>query len=146
MDGRGTPRAPALAQSTSTRNWGTSSIPLGRTLARRGSAAAMPRSWLRAAMRALWPSPPRSSNWKSTPRALPISLTAGGAKAKTKPPRIREKAPMARPAMALTRRSGRFRRRQSFSLTKTMPLFWARPEKPMPAMVMQDSTASFSFS
>ena len=28
----------------------------------------------------------------------------------------------------------------------TMPLFWARPEKLMPETVMQDSTASFSFS
>jgi hypothetical protein len=75
---------------------------------------------------------------------LPISTTAGGGKAKTRALRNLEKVPMARPAMAFTRRSERFRRCQSFNLTKTMPLFWARPEKPMPTMVMQDSTASFS--
>ena len=53
---------------------------------------------------------------------------------------------MALPAMALAFRSARSRRFQSLSLTKTMPLFCPRPEKPIPEMVMQDSTASFSFS
>ena len=60
MEVMGIPKAPAFSQSTSTRYSGTSSIPLGRTAVNRGSCAAMPRSWLRAAIRASWPRPPRS--------------------------------------------------------------------------------------
>ena len=60
--------------------------------------------------------------------------------------RILENAPIARPATALAFKSGRSRSSQSFSLTNTMPLFCARPEKPTPEIVMHDSTASFSFS
>ena len=53
---------------------------------------------------------------------------------------------MARAAMAFTLRSDRSRSFQSLSMMNTMPLFCALPEKPIPEIVMQDSTASFSFS
>ena len=99
---------------------------------------------MRAAIRAAWPMPPRSSNWKSNPRALPSSTTEGGGKAKIMALRSLEKAAMALPAIAFTLKSGRFRRLQSFSLIQTMPFVWALPEKPTPATVMVASTPSFS--
>ena len=49
--------------------------------------------------------PPRSSNSKSNPVALPSSTTAGGGKAKTRALRMREKAFMARSATAFALRS-----------------------------------------
>ncbi len=96
----GSPCAPAFSQSTSSRYSGTSSMPLGRTFASRGSCAAMPSNWLRAAIKASWPKPPRSCNWKSNPLAVPSSRTAGGAKAKTIASRNCENVPMAVPATA----------------------------------------------
>jgi len=142
----GTPSAPAFCQSTSTRYSGTSSMPFGRTLVRRLSWKAMPRSWLRASISLWWPSPPRSSNWKSNPVPAPSSTTAGGGKANTRALRCWENAAMALPATAFTLRSDRFLRFQSFSLTNTMPLFCALPEKPIPEIVIIESTASFSLS
>ena len=119
---------------------------LGRTAVNLGSLAAMPRSWLRASIRACMAEAAPVQQLKVEPLGMPSSMTAGGGKAKTMALRIAGKGPMALPAMALAFRSARSRSFQSFSLMNTMPLFCARPEKPMPAMVMQDSTASFSFS
>ena len=90
-----------------------------------------------------WPSPPRSWSIRSNPVATPSSVTAGGGKAKIMAPRIREKAPMARPATAWAFSSGFCRRSQSFSLTKTIPWFCPRPEKTIPEIAMQEATASF---
>ncbi len=102
MEVMGTPRAPALSQSTSTRYSGTSSMPLGRTLVRRASFAAMPRSWFRASISFWWPRPPRSRSWKSNPVAVPSSITDGGGKANTRALRILAKTLVARSAMAFT--------------------------------------------
>ena len=60
--------------------------------------------------------------------------------------RLVAKAPMMRRAMAPAFWSARWRSSQSLSFTKTMPLFWAVPEKPMPTIIMQASTESFSCS
>jgi len=60
--------------------------------------------------------------------------------------RILENARMARSEMAITFKSGRSRSSQPFNLTNTIPLFCPLPAKPTPTIVMQDSTASFSFS
>ena len=57
-----------------------------------------------------------------------------------------KRLPWPAPATALTLRSGRSRSAQSLSLTKIRPLVWERPENPIPEIVMQDATASFSFS
>jgi hypothetical protein len=145
MELKGTPRDPAFSQSTSTRYCGTSSIPLGRTFLSRGSLAAMPRSMLRASISFSWPSPPRSSSWKSKPRALPSSMTGGGGKANTIASRNCEKTRMDRPARASTFRSFRSRRSQSLSRTNAIPMFCPRPAKLIPATFRTDSTASGSF-
>jgi hypothetical protein len=73
-------------------------------------------------------------------------MTAGGVKAKTMASRMEAKMPMARPARASARRSGRSRRFQSLSLTKAMALFWPLPAKLKPATENTDSTASASSS
>src|SRR5258705_491561 len=74
------PRALAFSRSIAIRYCGSSSSPLGRTPASRGSFAARPRSSLRACISAAWPSPPLSMSSKSNPVALPSSSAAGGAK------------------------------------------------------------------
>jgi hypothetical protein len=124
----GTPRAPALSQSTSIRYWGTSSMPLGGPSSASGpappcrEAGCGPPSGLHARCRR---GPAAGSR---TPWALAQFTTAGGGKANTLAPRIGQTGhgpprgrlgPQVR-AVALS---------QSFSLTKTMPLFCARPEK-----------------
>jgi hypothetical protein len=67
-------------------------------------------------------------------------------KGKTMALRIFENAAMALPETAFTLRSARPRSFQSLSFANIIALFWARPEKPMPEIAIQDSTASFSFS
>ena len=141
----GTPRAPAFCQSTSIRYSGQSSSPLGRTRVNLGSLAAIPRSWLRAAISPSWPRPPRSCNWKSNPLALPSSMTAGGVKAYTLALWICENARMALSATAPALSSGRLRSFQSLSLIKAIPIFCPRPAWFWPLIVRMHSTASFSF-
>lgn len=140
----GTPSAPALSQSTSIRYWGTSSRPLGRTERRRWSCEAMYSSWLRAAVRAWWPTPPRSSSCMSKPWEVPSSGIAGGANTNTMALRIRDSSCMARAATALAFSSFLSRSSQSRSLTKAMPWFCPRPAMLMPSMAMNDSAASCS--
>ena len=141
-----TPSALAFAWSMSSWYSGMSSWPFGRTATRRLSCEAMPRNWLRALISASWPTAPRSCSCTSKPVALPSSITAGGAKAKTIASRICEKAPMARPVIGLTLRSGRLRNSQSLSMTKPMPMFWPLPPKLKPATVKIERVASFSLS
>ena len=71
-------------------------------------------------------------------------MTAGGGNANTLALRIFENFSMARPTTAFTFRSARRRRSQSLSMTNPSPTFCPVPEKPLPASVKQESTASFS--
>jgi hypothetical protein len=105
----------------------------------------MPRSWLRAASSASWPTPARSWSWSWNPVALPSSVIAGGANAKICASLICANALVIRCATAAALRSGASRSSQRLSFTNTRPEFWPRPTNENPLITSADSTESCSF-
>ena len=84
----------------------------------------MPSSWLRASTSLSCPWPERSWRKKSKPVDEPSAGIGGMLNGKTMASLICEKAPMARPMMALADWSGRVRSSQCLSCTNDMPMFW----------------------
>ena len=141
-----TPNACAFSWSTSSLNCAVSSRPLGRTLTKlAGCCAAMPSNWLRAWVRASWPSPAWSINSKSKPVAVPSSTMAGILNGMTKPSRILPNSILARWITASALFSSPLRSSHGFRLTKAIPAFCAWPLKLKPLTVKTLSTFAFSF-
>ncbi|MNT18783.1 hypothetical protein D3C72_1540000 [compost metagenome] len=146
MSARDRPWARAFSSSISNWYWGSSRRPLARTRLSTGFFAASSTNWSRAAFSASWPMPPRSCRKKLKPVALPSSITAGGAKAKTIASRKLKKCFCARWARSNTLWPSAVRSSHGLSMRNARPELWPRPAKLKPVTVNTEFTVSFSSS